>query len=93
MLVLYEGCQIFFGKTSRARQYFEKLGFVCPDQQTTADFLTSMTSPSERSVRPGWEGKAPRTADDFASVWKQSHDRSLLMGEIDDYMARYPFNG
>ncbi|CAI6091395.1 unnamed protein product [Clonostachys chloroleuca] len=93
VLVLYEGCQIFFGKTSRARQYFEKLGFVCPDQQTTADFLTSMTSPSERSVRPGWEGKAPRTADDFASVWKQSHDRSLLMGEIDDYIARYPFNG
>uniref|UniRef100_A0A0B7KDD9 ABC transporter domain-containing protein n=1 Tax=Bionectria ochroleuca TaxID=29856 RepID=A0A0B7KDD9_BIOOC len=93
VLVLYEGRQIFFGKASRARQYFEGLGFVCPGQQTTADFLTSMTSPSERSVRPGWEGKAPRTADDFASIWKQSHDRSLLKEEIDDYMARYPFNG
>lgn len=45
-LVLYEGRQIYFGKTTEARAYFEKMGFVCPDRQTDADFLTSMTSVS-----------------------------------------------
>ncbi|KAH6696966.1 ABC-2 type transporter-domain-containing protein [Plectosphaerella plurivora] len=90
VLVLYDGRQIFFGKTSRARQYFEELGFICPDQQTTADFLTSMTSPSERIVRPG--AKVPRTADDFARAWQESADRAALKTEIDDYMEKFPFN-
>ncbi|EWZ81732.1 ATPase [Fusarium oxysporum f. sp. lycopersici MN25] len=53
VLILYKGRQIFFGKASRAQRYFEELRFICPDQQTTADFLTSMTSPQERIIRPG----------------------------------------
>ncbi|CAI4214415.1 unnamed protein product [Parascedosporium putredinis] len=48
VVVLYDGRQIFFGKTDEAKAYFEGLGFVCPEQQTTADFLTSMTSAAER---------------------------------------------
>ncbi|KAH7142220.1 ABC-2 type transporter-domain-containing protein [Dactylonectria macrodidyma] len=93
VLVLYKGRQIFFGKTSRAQSYFEELGFVCPDQQTTADFLTSMTSPQERIIRPGWENKTPRTAEDFARAWKESRDRTLLVEEIEDYIQRHPFHG
>ncbi|KAL1880537.1 hypothetical protein VTK73DRAFT_5550 [Phialemonium thermophilum] len=93
VLVLYKGRQIFFGKTTRARSYFEELGFVCPERQTTADFLTSMTSAQERIVRPGYEGKTPRTPDDFAGAWKASRDRALLLEEIEDYMERHPFHG
>ncbi|KAJ3538998.1 hypothetical protein NM208_g5663 [Fusarium decemcellulare] len=93
VIVLYKGRQIFFGKTTRARQYFEELGFICPDQQTTADFLTSMTSPHERVIRPGWEGKTPRTAEEFADAWKRSRDRELLLEEIEDYNIRHPFHG
>ncbi|KAF5684748.1 putative ABC1 transport, partial [Fusarium denticulatum] len=59
--VLYEGHQIFFGRINEAKQYFENLGFECPDRQTTPDFLTSMTSPQERRVRSGFESTAPRT--------------------------------
>ncbi|EXA30453.1 ATPase [Fusarium oxysporum f. sp. pisi HDV247] len=93
VLVLYKGRQIFFGKASRAQRYFEELGFVCPEQQTTADFLTSMTSPQERIIRPGWENKTPRTPEDFAKAWKESRDCALLMEEIEDYVQRHPFNG
>lgn len=50
-LVLYEGRQIFFGKTTEAKQYFENMGFKCPDRQTDADFLTSMTSVSTSHLR------------------------------------------
>ncbi|KAL4882075.1 ABC-2 type transporter-domain-containing protein [Aspergillus karnatakaensis] len=93
VVVLYDGRQIFFGRSDQAKAYFEALGFVCPDQQTTADFLTSMTSPSEHVVRPGWEAKVPRTADDFARVWKASQQRSHLLSEIDQYLADHPFDG
>jgi ABC-type multidrug transport system ATPase subunit len=43
-VVLYEGRQIYFGKTTDAKQYFVNLGFECPARATTPDFLTSMTS-------------------------------------------------
>ncbi|KAJ6440945.1 ABC transporter CDR4 [Purpureocillium lavendulum] len=93
VMVLYEGRQIFFGKSTEARAYFEDLGFECPEQQTTADFLTSMTSASERVIRPGWEGRTPRSPDEFAAAWKESKARGRLLSEIDDYTAAHPFNG
>ncbi|KAK4654368.1 Multidrug resistance protein [Podospora pseudocomata] len=92
-LVLYEGRQIFFGKASEARQYFERLGFDCPSRQTTPDFLTSMTSPLERVVRPGWEDKAPRTPDEFAAAWKKSPEYQALQAQIEAYKASHPING
>ncbi|VUC33001.1 unnamed protein product [Clonostachys rosea] len=93
VVVLYEGHQIFFGRAGDAQAYFENLGFICPEQQTTADFLTSMTSASERVIRPGWENKTPRTAEDFSKAWKASQERSQLMGEIDSYLEEHPFDG
>ncbi|KAI8247772.1 ZEB2-regulated ABC transporter 1 [Colletotrichum sp. SAR 10_77] len=93
VVVLYEGRQIFFGKTTEAKAYFEGLGFVCPEQQTTADFLTSMTSHQERVIRPGWEGKTPRSPDEFAQAWKASQHRTRLLAEVDDYLQRHPFGG
>ncbi|KAJ3527437.1 hypothetical protein NM208_g10699 [Fusarium decemcellulare] len=93
VLVLYEGRQIFFGPANEAQAYFEELGFVCPEQQTTADFLTSMTSPAERIIRPGYNGKTPITADDFAECWKRSSARARLSTEIDEYLREHPFDG
>ncbi|KAI6916040.1 pleiotropic drug resistance protein, ABC superfamily, partial [Hortaea werneckii] len=92
-LVLYEGRQIFFGKTTEARKYFENMGFKCPDRQTDADFLTSMTSPQERLVKPGFEGQVPRTPDEFAARWKNSPERKALMNAIEDYDKKYPYEG
>ncbi|KAL2817106.1 ABC-2 type transporter-domain-containing protein [Aspergillus granulosus] len=91
--VLYEGRQIFFGRTGEARAFFEEMGFECPPRQTTADFLTSLTSPSERVVRAGYEGTAPRTPDEFAAAWKRSDLYARLMKEIADYEQQYPLGG
>ncbi|KAF2198452.1 putative multidrug resistance ABC transporter [Delitschia confertaspora ATCC 74209] len=93
VLVLYEGRQIYFGKTTTARQYFLDMGFVCPDRQTTADFLTSMTSALERVVRPGFENKVPRTPDEFAQRWKDSAERQQLLRDIEEYDRKYPIGG
>lgn len=92
-LVLYEGRQIFFGKTTAAKQYFTDLGFDCPDRQTTPDFLTSMTSPQERIVRAGFEGRAPRTPDEFAAAWRKSSNYSALQAEIEEYKQTNPIDG
>ncbi|TEA17577.1 ZEB2-regulated ABC transporter 1 [Colletotrichum sidae] len=88
--VLYEGRQIYFGKIDQAKAYFENLGFLCPDRQTTPDFLTSMTSPNERRIRPGYEHLAPRTPEEFAARWKASPDRSQLSSGITGYEQAHP---
>lgn len=91
--VLYEGRQIFFGPATEAKQYFVDLGFECPARQTVPDFLTSMTSPSERIVRAGFEGRAPRTPDDFAAAWKNSGHYKRLQAEIEEYKVAHPLGG
>ncbi|KAM6513591.1 Multidrug resistance protein [Fusarium falciforme] len=91
--VVYEGRQIFFGRADAAKQYFVNLGFECPARQTTPDFLTSMTAPLERIVRPGFEGKVPRTPEEFATAWKNSAEYKALQAEIEEYKVAHPING
>ncbi|CAI7660583.1 unnamed protein product [Penicillium manginii] len=91
--VLYEGRQIYFGRTDEAKEFFTTMGFECPERQTTADFLTSLTSPAERIVKPGYENRVPRTPDEFAEAWKASAAYKGLMKEIDEYDQSYPLGG
>ncbi|KAL5318885.1 hypothetical protein ACEPPN_013953 [Leptodophora sp. 'Broadleaf-Isolate-01'] len=91
--VLYEGQQIYFGPTKDGKKYFENLGFECPDRQTDGDFLTSMTSAVERIPRPGWESRVPKTAKEFAAIWKSSTERAHLMDEIAEYERAFPVGG
>ena len=91
--LLYEGRQIYFGNIHRAKEYFVEMGFDCPPRQTTADYLTSITSPAERITRPGFENRTPFTPDEFAAYWHKSSDRAQLIKEIDEYEAQYPLGG
>ncbi|KAM4066414.1 ABC-2 type transporter [Hirsutella rhossiliensis] len=88
--VLYQGRQIYFGPVQSAPDYFCSLGFVRPDRATTPDFLTSLTNPSERIARPGFEHRVPRSPDDFATAWKRSAQAKALHAEIDAFEAAYP---
>jgi len=92
-IVLYEGRQIYFGSAPDARRFFIEMGFDCPDRQTTADFLTSLTSPSERVVRSGFEDYVPRTPDEFAARWKNSAERKQLLIEIEENEVGHPVGG
>lgn len=91
--VLYEGRQIYFGNIHRAKEFFIELGFECPSRQTTADFLTSLTSPLERVVRSGCENCTPRTPDEFAKVWLASEDRAQLIRDIEQFEKDFPLGG
>jgi ATP-binding cassette, subfamily G (WHITE), member 2, PDR len=92
-IVLYEGRQIYFGRTEDAKKYFMDMGFVCPGRQTAPDFLTSLTSPEERIIRLGFENRVPRTPDEFAAIWKSSSAHAQLMKDINDYESRFPIGG
>lgn len=91
--MLYEGRQIYYGNVHAAKRFFVNLGFECLPRQVTADFLTSLTNPLERRVRPGFEGKTPATPDEFAAVWKQSEDRARLLKDIEEFDKQYPVGG
>ncbi|KAL6229268.1 hypothetical protein BDW75DRAFT_249912 [Aspergillus navahoensis] len=93
VVVLYEGQQIYFGPTGEARDYFTTMGFDCPSRQTTADFLTSLTSPAERRVKPGYERRVPRTPQEFALRWQNSPECARLLQEIDAFDKEYPIGG
>ncbi|KAI4759834.1 putative ABC multidrug transporter [Aureobasidium sp. EXF-3400] len=92
-MVLYEGRQIFYGPASRAKAYFEDMGWECPTRQTTGDFLTSVTNPLERKARKGFESTVPRTPDEFEAYWQRSPEYSQLRTEIDETEARVGSNG
>ena len=61
-----------------------------PDRQTTPDFLTSVTSPHERRVKPGFEHKVPRKPAEFAERWRASPIRQALQQELAAYEKTHP---
>ena len=91
--VLYEGEQIYFGRTTDAKKFFVDMGFFCPEQQTTPDFLTSLTSASERTPREGFEGKVPTTPEEFSAAWKRSDEYKRLHQDIAEFNQRHPVQG
>jgi ABC-type multidrug transport system ATPase subunit len=92
-IVLYEGRQIYFGSAKMAKEYFTTMGYHCPPRQTTGDFLTSVTNPSERQTREGFESKVPRTPDEFENYWRQSQAFKDMQAEIERYEKENPIGG
>ena len=85
VIVLYEGREIYFGPTRAAKSYFEEMGWCCPQRQTTADFLTSVTNHQERRPRHGFESLVPRTPEEFQRHWYVSQDYKTLLAEIEQH--------
>jgi len=83
--VIYEGKMAYFGPGDRARQYFIDMGYEPANRQTTADFLAAVTDPNGRTLRPGFESRAPRTATEFAEYFKNSEYGELNRQDIEDY--------
>jgi len=74
VLVLEKGKCIYFGPTAEAKEYFMNLGFDCEPRKSTPDFLTGITNPQERIIRPGFEDKAPLTSSALQKVWNESEN-------------------
>lgn len=85
VLLIDEGRMIFQGPASEAKQYFIDLGLHCPEKETTADFLTSVTDPVQRVYREGYEAQAPKTAEEFERAFRNSTNYKKVLADIDDY--------
>ncbi|CAI4051719.1 hypothetical protein SKDZ_15G2970 [Saccharomyces kudriavzevii ZP591] len=85
--VLDDGYQIYYGPGDKAKKYFEDMGYVCPSRQTTADFLTSVTSPSERILNKDMLKRGisiPQTPKEMNDYWVKSPHYRELMKEINN---------
>ncbi|KAK5088657.1 ATP-binding cassette transporter snq2 [Lithohypha guttulata] len=85
VLVIEEGRMIYQGLASRARQYFEDLGFFAPERMTTSDFLTSVGDPTQRRFQEGKEASTPKTAEELETAFRKSDICKQGMAEVDRY--------
>lgn len=85
VLVLDEGKEIYYGPMEDARPFMEGLGFICDDSANVADFLTGVTVPKERSIRPDFVNRFPRTADAI----REEYRRSTIKANMDQELG-YP---
>ncbi|KAJ5484950.1 ABC multidrug transporter atrF [Penicillium diatomitis] len=88
VMVIDEGRMLYQGPANEARQYFIDLGFYCPPQSTTADFLTSLCDPNARQFQPGREASTPKTAAALEQVFRQSKSYRYIADDISRYETR-----
>ncbi|KAJ1844422.1 ATP-binding cassette transporter snq2, partial [Coemansia sp. RSA 2703] len=93
VMVIEEGRQLYFGPANQAAAYFRSIGIEKPPRQTTSDFLTGVTQLHERRVVPGWEEKAPRTAEDFERAWLASQQYASVRSEVDAFSTQTAADG
>ena len=83
VLVLDGGKEIFYGPAKDARPFMEELGFVCRQGANVADFLTGVTVPTERKVRPEFERSFPRNATMLRAAYEKYPLFSQMQSEYD----------
>jgi ATP-binding cassette, subfamily G (WHITE), member 2, SNQ2 len=83
VLVIDEGTEIFYGPMKDAKPFMEDLGFAYTPGANVADFLTGVTVPTERRIKPGFENKFPRTADEIRAGYERSPIKLLMENEYD----------
>lgn len=83
VLVLDEGKEIYYGPMQEARPFMENLGFLCREGSNVADFLSGVTVPTERLIRPGYENRFPRNADMILAEYERSPISTNMAAEYD----------
>lgn len=76
---------IYQGPAKDAKQYFESLGFFCPERQTVSDFCTSVGDPNERQFQPGKEASTPKTAEELEAAFRKSEIYKKTIADVEGY--------
>jgi ATP-binding cassette subfamily G (WHITE) protein 2 (SNQ2) len=85
VLVIDEGRMLYQGPANQAKKYFEDLGYYCPDRQTTADFLTACTDPTERRFRDDFDGPIPKGPIELENAFRESEAYKNVLRDVEDY--------
>lgn len=81
VLVLDEGKEVYYGPMKEARPFMENLGFICQHGANVADYLTGVTVPTERKIKPGHENRFPRNAESLRTEYEKSPIYSRMITE------------
>ena len=87
--VIYKGKQIYWGPAKDGVAYFEKMGYQKPNRMTAPEFLTAVTSPSSRQIKPGYEDKVPDSAEDFEEYWQNSPEYAKLLAQYENFVSNH----
>lgn len=85
VLLIDEGRMVYSGPAKEARRYFQDLGYFCPPDQTTADFLTACTDPIERRFRGDFEGPIPKGPVELETAFRDSEAYKRVLQDVADY--------
>lgn len=85
ILLIDRGQQVFFGRPEEAKTYFEGLGFVPVEGSTTAEFLTTVTDPTQRRTRPGSRAADIMSPRQLADAFKESPQFARLLDEMSQF--------
>ncbi|KPM39862.1 Protein SNQ2 [Neonectria ditissima] len=83
VLVLDEGKEVYYGPIKEARPFMENMGFVCQHGANVADYLTGVTVPTERAIRPGFEDRFPRNPEMLRAEYEKSPIHQRMISEYD----------
>ncbi|QDS72894.1 hypothetical protein FKW77_007666 [Venturia effusa] len=83
VLVLDEGKQIYYGPAHKAKSYMDQLGFLCDDAANVSDFLTGVTVPHERRIKPSRESTFPRNVASLREAYLRSETKASMDRELD----------
>ena len=83
VLVLDEGKQVYYGPIEHARPFMESQGFICGDGANVADFLTGVTVPSERQIKPDFESRFPRNNIELEKAYRESPTKAIMDRELE----------
>lgn len=82
VLLIDQGHQVFFGGTDEAKAYFEELGYVPMPGETTAEFLTNITDPTQRRTKPGSKAENITSPQQLSAAFKESAQFARLLNEM-----------
>jgi ABC-type multidrug transport system ATPase subunit len=85
VLVIDAGRMVYQGPANAAKTYFQNLGYYCPDRQTTADFLTACTDPTERRFRDDFDAPIPKGPVELEKAFRESEAYKDVLRDVDDY--------
>ncbi|KAI7851923.1 ABC-2 type transporter-domain-containing protein [Circinella umbellata] len=86
VLLLDNGYCIFFGPIEQARPYFEDLGYYASPRKSIPDFLTGISNPLEREVKPGYT--VPESAAELNQRYLESDMHKQMTKELEVYKSQ-----
>jgi len=87
LILMSEGQIVYHGPTTKALEYFQSLGYICPENTDAPDFLQELPTPDGRRFIPPGCKDVPRGADALAAAWKDSDLFKSMLSVMDQEVA------